>query len=358
VAATRTDALPAPTVGARIDGLRRRPVRLAVALLALLAVAIVAGVAGGSVAIAPTDTFAVVVGHLVGIGAAVPATIDTIVWELRLPRVLLAAVVGAGLAVAGATFQGILRNPLADPYVLGTASGAALGAAVAVLIPASYAIAEFGLVNGLAFVGALAAVWLVYRIARTSGVSPLTGLLLTGYAVSSLLAAGLALAMYVSGTHLRQIFSFLLGGLDGASWSRLAGATLLIGLACAAAIWRGRALNGFILGEETAAHLGVDVQRERGILFAIGSLATAAAVAVAGLIGFVGLVVPHLVRLVVGPNARLVLPLSALGGALLLVVADLVSRLAGEIPIGVVTAIIGAPFFIVILRRSRTGYEL
>jgi iron complex transport system permease protein len=123
-------------------------------------------------------------------------------------------------------------------------------------------------------------------------------------------------------------------------------------------MWRGRALNGFILGEETAAHLGVDVQRERGILFAIGSLATAAAVAIAGLIGFVGLVVPHLVRLVVGPNARLVLPLSALGGALLLVVADLLSRLAGEIPIGVVTAIIGAPFFIVILRRARTGYEL
>jgi iron complex transport system permease protein len=219
-------------------------------------------------------------------------------------------------------------------------------------------VVEFGLVNGLAFVGALLAVWVVYRLSRTSGMSPLTSLLLTGYAVGSLLAAGLALAMYASGAHLRQIFSFLLGGLDGASWSRLGGAAILIGLAVAAALARTRSLNGFILGEETAAHLGVDVPRERAGLFAVGALATAAAVAVAGLIGFVGLVVPHVVRLVVGPNARAVLPLAALGGALLLVVADLVSRLAGEIPIGVVTALIGAPFFIVILRRARTGYEL
>jgi len=356
--ASRTDALPTATVGARLDALRRRPVRMAVALVGLLAIAVVAGVAAGSVAIPPTQSFAVIVGHLIGVGSAVPETVDTIVWDLRVPRVLLAAVVGAGLAVAGATFQGLLRNPLADPYVLGTASGAALGAAIAVLIPVRFLVLEFGLVNGLAFVGALLAVWVVYRLSRTSGLSPLTSLLLTGYAVGSLLAAGLALAMYASGAHLRQIFSFLLGGLDGASWSRLAGATILIGLALAAALWRARSLNGFILGEETAAHLGVDVPRERALLFAVGSLATAAAVAVAGLIGFVGLVVPHLVRLVVGPNARVVLPLSALGGALLLVSADLISRLAGEIPIGVVTAIIGAPFFIVILRRARTGYEL
>jgi iron complex transport system permease protein len=356
--ASRTETLAAATIGARLDALRRRPIRLAIGLTALLVAALVAGVAGGSVAVAPGDTLGVVVGRLLGIGSSASATVDTIVWDLRVPRVLLAAVVGAGLAVAGATFQGVLRNPLADPYVLGTASGAALGAAIAVLIPVRLVVLEFGLVNGLAFLGALLAVWVVYRLSRTSGMSPLTSLLLTGYAVGSLLAAGLALAMYASGAHLRQIFSFLLGGLDGASWSRLAGAAILIGLALAAALSRTRSLNGFILGEETAAHLGVDVPRERARLFAVGSLATAAAVAVAGLIGFVGLVVPHLVRLVVGPNARVVLPLSAMGGALLLVVADLVSRLAGEIPIGVVTALIGAPFFIVILRRARTGYEL
>jgi iron complex transport system permease protein len=356
--ASRTEVLAASPAHARIEALRRRPIRLAAVLLALLIGAIAAGIAAGSVAVAPADTFGVVIGHLLGIGSTASATIDTIVWDLRVPRVLLAAIVGAGLAVAGATFQGVLRNPLADPYVLGTASGAALGAAIAVLIPVRFLVVEFGLVNGLAFIGALLAVWVVYRLSRTSGMSPLTSLLLTGYAVGSLLAAGLALAMYASGAHLRQIFSFLLGGLDGASWPRLAGATILIGLAMVAALVRTRSLNGFILGEETAANLGIDVRRERSRLFAVGALATAAAVAVAGLIGFVGLVVPHIVRLVVGPNARAVLPLAALGGALLLVVADLVSRLAGEIPIGVVTALIGAPFFIVILRRARTGYEL
>lgn len=355
---SRTEVLAAPSVDARLDALRRRPVRLALGLAVALAILIVAGIAAGTVAIPPQESLEVVVGHLLGIGSGVPDTVDTIVWDLRVPRVLLAAVVGAGLAVAGAVFQGLLRNPLADPYVLGTASGAALGAAIAVLIPVRVVFLEFGLVNGLAFIGALAAVWAVYRLSRTSGLSPLTGLLLTGYAVGSLLAAGLALAMYASGAHLRQIFAFLLGGLEGASWSRLAGASVLIGIALAIALARTRSLNGFILGEQTAAHLGVDVPRERGLLLGVGSLATAAAVAVAGLIGFVGLVVPHLVRIAVGPNARLVLPLSALGGAVLLVAADLASRMAGGIPVGVVTALIGAPFFIVLLRRARTGYEL
>ena len=278
--------------------------------------------------------------------------------ELRLPRVLEAMVVGLGLAVAGATFQSLLRNPLADPYVLGTASGAALGAAIAVVIPVRVLVLEFGLLHALAFAGALAAVWVVYRLSRTSPLAPLTSLLLTGYAIGSLLAAGLAMAMYLSGAGLRQIFGFLLGGLDGAAWLRLAVAAPLVLGASLAIMVRARVLNGFLLGEETAAHLGVDVRRERAILLALASLATAAAVALSGLIGFVGLVVPHLVRLAVGPNARLVLPLSALYGASLLVFADLVARLLGEIPVGVVTAVVGAPFFLAMLRRVRTGYEL
>jgi iron complex transport system permease protein len=267
-------------------------------------------------------------------------------------------IVGVGLAMAGATFQGLLRNPLADPYVLGTASGAALSAAIAVLLPVRTLVLEFGLLHGLAFVGALAAVFTVYRLSRVSGLAPLTSLLLTGYAVGSLLAAGLAMAMYVSGAGLRQIFSYLLGGFDGASWMRLAAATPIIALGSAAILVRARALNGLLLGEEVAVHLGVNVRRERAVLLSLGALVTAAAVAVSGLIGFVGLVVPHVVRLLVGPNARLVLPLAALFGASLMTVADLVARLLGEIPVGVVTAVIGAPFFLFLLRRARTGYEL
>jgi len=347
-------ALTLPRVG------RRHPVTLAATGMLLLGVVFVAGVAIGSVPVAPADALAIVARRLFGFDIPVtwPATTEAIIWELRIPRVLTAMVVGVALSVAGATFQGLLRNPLADPYVLGTASGAALGAAIAVLIPVELVVLQFGLVNALAFIGALAAVFVVYRLSRTSGMAPMTSLVLTGYAVGSLLAAGLALAMFASGAALRQIFSFLLGSFDASTWARLAGAAPLILVGAALILYRARSLNGLLLGEETAAHLGVDVKRERAILLGLGSLVTAAAVAVSGLIGFVGLVVPHVVRLVVGPNARLVIPLSAIYGAALLATADIVARTLGDIPVGVVTAVIGAPFFLLILRRSRSGYEL
>jgi iron complex transport system permease protein len=355
-----TAAAVSPSRARARPSLARRPLALAVVGLVALAVVLVAGIVAGSVFVPPGDTLAILAHRLLGLdlGATWTAAQETIVWELRFPRVLTAMTVGAGLAVAGATFQGVLRNPLADPYVLGTASGAALGAAIAVLIPVRVLVLEFGLLHGLAFIGALAAVTVVYRLSRVGGLSPLTSLLLTGYAVGSLLAAGLAMAMYLSGAGLRQIFAYLLGGFDASTWLRLAAATPIILLASAAILVRARALNGLLLGEEAAAHLGVDVRRERAILLALGSLVTAAGVAVSGLIGFVGLVVPHVVRLLVGPNARLVLPLSALFGASLLAVADLAARLLGEIPVGVVTAVIGAPFFLLLLRRARTGYEL
>jgi iron complex transport system permease protein len=350
---------PRPSFGLRA-AFARRPLAIAAIGLVLLVVALVAGIAAGSVAIAPGDTIGILANRLLGLGVprTWPASAETIVMELRLPRVLTAMVVGAGLAVAGAAFQGLLRNPLADPYVLGTASGAALGAAVAVIIPVRTLVLEFGLLHALAFLGALGAVTVVYRLSRVGANAPMTSLLLTGYAVSSLLAAGLAMAMYLSGTGLRQIFAYLLGGFEASSWMRLAVAAPLLAIASAGILLRGRTLNGLLLGEEAAAHLGVDVRRERAILLALASLATAAAVAVSGLIGFVGLVAPHVVRLLVGPNARLVVPLAALLGASLMVGADLVARLLGEIPVGVVTAVIGAPFFLFLLRRARTGYEL
>ena len=339
---------------------RSHPVVLAGGGVVALVVALVAGIGLGTVQVAPADTLAVLAHRLLGwdLGVTWSAATETIVWDLRLPRVLTAMVVGLGLAVAGATFQGLLRNPLADPYVLGTASGAALGAAVAVLIPVRALVLEFGLLHGLAFVGALGSVFVVYRLSRISGAAPLTSLLLTGYAVGSLLAAGLAMAMHLSGAALRQIFAYLLGSFDAASWGRLAGTTPLILIAALLVLSRSRALNGLLLGEEAASHLGVNVARDRAILLALGSLITAAAVAVSGLIGFVGLVVPHVVRLLVGPDARLVLPLAALFGAALMTWADLAARLLGEIPVGVVTAVIGAPFFLVLLRRTKTGYEV
>jgi iron complex transport system permease protein len=355
-----TAALAAPTRARARSSLARRPLVLALAGLAALAIVLVAGVAAGSVAIPPGDTIAILAHRVLGLdlGVTWSSAEETIVWDLRLPRVLTAMTVGSGLAVAGATFQGVLRNPLADPYVLGTASGAALGAAIAVVLHVPAVILDFGLLHALAFAGALGAVWLVYRLSRVGGHGQMTSLLLTGYAVGSLLAAGLSMAMFLSGAQLRVIFSYLLGGFEAASWVRFATALPLIAIASGLIAIRARSLNGFLLGEEAASHLGIDVRRERAILMGLASLATAASVAVSGLIGFVGLVAPHVVRLAVGPNARLVVPLAALFGAILMVAADLAARLLGEIPVGVVTAVIGAPFFLALLRRTRAGYEL
>ncbi|MBA3236235.1 MAG: iron chelate uptake ABC transporter family permease subunit [Chloroflexi bacterium] len=356
--APETIAAPVLRVG-RSDGVRGAAIRLAIVGFVALGAALVLGVGLGSVGVAPGDTLGILAHRMFGVDVVQtwPASAETIVVDLRLSRVLTSMLVGMGLAVAGVTFQGLLRNPLADPYVLGTASGAALGAAIAVLLPVNLVVLQFGLLHGLAFIGALLAITAVYKLARLGGSAPMTSLLLTGYAVGSLLAAGLALAMYLSGTALRQIFDFLLGGFDGATWQRLAATLPFIVIGSALILLRARSLNAMLLGEEAAAHLGIDVRRERMILLGLGSLVTAAAVAISGLIGFIGLVVPHVVRLVVGPSARLVLPLSALGGAVLLAFADIAARMMGEIPVGVVTAVLGAPFFLVILRRARSGYE-
>ena len=344
----------------RLEALRHRPLAIGLAGGALLLMAIVAGVALGNVPVPLSDTLAILGHRILGWPVAVtwsPAS-ETIITELRLPRVFAALVVGTGLAVAGTTFQGLLRNPLADPYVLGTASGAALGAAIGVLIPVHIALLGFGLVNVLAFVGALLAVAVVQRLSTGKGTGSSTSVLLTGYAVGSLLAAGLAMAMYLAGSNVRAIFFYLLGSFATASWPQVVVGAPIIIVASALIIARARSLNALLLGDETALHLGLDVRRERLILLGLASLITAACVAIAGLIGFVGLVIPHVVRLIVGPNARLVLPLSAIFGATFLILADLVARIPGELPVGVITAIVGAPVFLVLLRRFRGSYEL
>jgi iron complex transport system permease protein len=338
----------------------RRPALLAIAGLGALLATMVVGIVLGTVHVPLADTLAILGHRFLGTPAAVswPAAEQTIVLELRMPRVLAAAVVGTGLAVAGTTFQGLLRNPLADPYVLGTASGAALGAAIGVLLPVNVALLGFGVVNLLAFGGALAAVALVHRLTSRGPGGSMTSVLLVGYAIGSLLAAGLAMAMYLAGSNVRQIFFYLLGSFASATWQQVIVALPIVVLGTALIVVRARSLDALLLGDDAAAHLGVNVRRERAILVGLASLITAASVAIAGLIGFVGLVIPHLVRLVVGPNARLVLPLSALFGASFLILADLGARIPGEIPVGVVTALVGAPLFVVLIRRTRGAYEL
>ena len=328
------------------------------ASLTLLGIASLAAVAVGTSGVDIGDALAIVLHRMLGIGAVTwPSSSETIVWELRLPRIAAGIVVGAGLGCAGAVFQALLRNPLADPYIIGTAAGASLGAVSALLLPSVLpllAVGWFGLglVQVLAFIGGLGAVLLVYAIARGRAGTPVVTLLLAGYAVSSLLAAGVALLMFVSGDRLAAVVSWLLGSLSGASWPRLAVAAPLIVASFSLLLVRWRGLNALLLGEQQAAFLGVEVEREKRILTALAALATTAGVAISGTIGFVGLVVPHLLRLAFGPDHRLLLPASMVYGAVLLVLADLGARLAGGIPVGVVTALIGAPFFLWLLRRS------
>jgi iron complex transport system permease protein len=353
-------SLTAPRVGATAVARRpRRPTRsFALGAAAALGLLLVVGLLLGTVALPLADTLGVLGHRLLGLPAGTwAASTETIVMELRLPRVLGAMVVGGALGISGAVLQGLLRNPLADPYVLGTASGAALGAAVGVLLPVQAVLLGFSITGALAFVGALVAVALVVRMAGASGDSR-ASVLLVGYAVASVLAAGLALAMYLSGADLRRIVSFLLGSFSGMTWTQVGIGLPVVVIGTLLIVRRARALDAMLLGDDAAAHLGVDVRRERRILLALSALVTAAAVAMAGLIGFVGLVVPHVVRLVTGPTARSVLPLSALVGAAFMVLADLIARIPGELPVGIVTAIVGVPVFLMLLRRARGAYEL
>jgi iron complex transport system permease protein len=360
----RLTAEAAPRSLVRSPSLGRAALVLGIGLAVCLAVLVLA-VAVGSVGVSPGETARILAHRLLGIPLPVtwPASSETIIFELRLPRVLAAMLVGAGLASAGTVFQALLRNPMADPYLIGTAAGASLGAIGGIVLPmllpglalgAGAAWLGIGAVQLLAFGGGLLTVLLVYAVARSSGSVPVVTLLLTGYAVSSILAAAVALLMVLSGRALAAVFAWLMGSLAAASWSDLAFAAPLVAISIGLLILRWRRLNLLLLGEAGAAHLGVEVEREKLILTALATLATSAVVAISGTIGFVGLVVPHLLRLAIGPDHRLLLPASALFGAALLALADLGARLAGGIPVGIVTALIGAPFFLWLLRRSRT----
>ncbi|MDH7486921.1 MAG: iron chelate uptake ABC transporter family permease subunit [Anaerolineae bacterium] len=281
---------------------------------------------------------------------------EAIILQIRLPRVVTAAVVGSALAAAGTVFQGLLRNPMADPYIIGTSGGAALGATLALILPWQVVWLGFTPVPILAFAGAMSAVLIVYRVARVGPRTPITTLLLTGFALSSLMAAVMSFLMLAGTQTLQRVVLWTMGGTTASGWTQLRVVTPLILVGVMLAFLLAHDLNAFLLGEEQAAHLGVNVERRKLALLMVGSLLTAAAVSVSGLVGFVGLVVPHVARLLFGPDHRFLLPAAALVGAIFLVLADLVARLLlspAEIPVGIITALIGAPFFIYLLRRSK-----
>ncbi len=317
-------------------------------LVGLLVAAILGSAVVGPVRIEPTAVARAVLDGVPYLTFAVPNTTRVIVMRVRMPRIALAAVVGFALATAGVVMQGFFRNPMAEPSIIGVSSGAAVGAVAAIAAPFTL---PFGLeVQGAALVTALVTAFGVYLIATENGRTPVATLLLAGVAVQTFLGAVISFMLLHSGESLRQVVYWLMGNLGNATWGDVWVAGISVpGFFVLLAY--SRDLNVLLLGEEDAHSLGIDVERTKRVLLAVASVVTAGAVAVSGVIGFVGLIVPHVMRLVVGPDHRILLPTSALAGASFLVVTDTIARSgAAEIPVGIITAALGAPFFLYLLR--------
>ncbi len=280
---------------------------------------------------------------------------ETILFKVRLPRILLAILVGAALATAGVIYQALFKNPMADPYIIGVSAGAALGATVGIMLKIGQSVLGIYLIPVLAFLGATATVTLVYQIARVGGEIHISSILLAGLAVSAVLSAIMSLLMISSGQDLHSIVFWLIGGFSAASWDQIKIALPLMIVALPFPFLYARELNVLLLGEERAQQLGVETETVKKILLVSASMVTAAAVSVSGLIAFVGLMTPHITRLIVGPEHRLLLPTALLSGALLLLLADTLARyvaMPGELPVGIITAILGGPFFLYLLKKK------
>jgi iron complex transport system permease protein len=327
--------------------------------LSLLIVALLLSVAVGAVMIPPGIVAKLFLGFLPGLSIEPtwPDAFSVIVLRIRLPHTALILLTGAALGGSGATYQGLFRNPLADPYLIGVASGAGLGAVTAMATPAAASFLGLFTVPAAAFLGALVTVALVYFLARTGGGLPTTTLILAGVAVGSFASALTSFIMLRSQGELRRAVAWLLGGTTMSGWEPVLAALPYVLTGLAILCLSGHALNVLQFGEDQARQLGLPVERTKAILLAAASLATAAAVSFSGIIGFVGLIVPHLIRLLWGPDYRRLIPLSIIAGGTLLLLADILARLilAPEaLPVGVVTALAGAPFFLWVLRRAQS----
>lgn len=335
---------------------------LLVVLACLLPVVMIISIGIGPVAIPASEILTILFDRL-GFGSSVMNDQSALIVEsIRLPRTLLGLIVGGSLAVAGASMQGLFRNPLADPSIIGVASGAALGAGIAivlggVLFAGMPSLLQSYSVSILAFGGGVITTWLVYKMGTGSNGTSVATMLLAGVAINALAGAGMGMLNYIADeTMLRNLTFWQMGSLGGATWELvLICASLLVPVVLFLGRY-GLVLNALLLGESEARHLGIDVQKVKLQLIFLTALAVGVSVSVSGIIGFVGLVVPHLIRLAVGPDHRILLPASAMLGGMLLLGADMVSRTIvapAELPIGIVTALMGAPFFLSLLWQQR-----
>ncbi|MCC8180938.1 MAG: iron ABC transporter permease [Planctomycetes bacterium] len=347
------------------ESVRRKlpAVPVAVALAAAAVAIAAASLASGYIDIGMGEIIATLASGLRG-DADIDTSLFMVLWEVRMPRIITALVCGCALGLSGAVFQGLLLNPLADPYTLGVSSGSAFGASLAIiaglLVPGAAFLAAPWAITGCAFLAACLTLCLVISLARgkDGGLSP-TNLILAGVIVTAILSAAISFIKYLAGDQVGSIVFWLLGSFQARTWTDAAFVFLFFLPAPAVSMWSAVDLNIMTMGVRAAETLGVNTRRVRLVLLAAGSLAAAAAVSVAGIIGFVGLIVPHLVRLATGPDHRSLLPLSALGGAALLAGADWLVRVAlpGEIPVGVLTALLAGPAFLVIFRKRMAAHD-
>ncbi len=356
MAAAAGTAEVAPRVEARGVGLRAGLVAVA-----FLVVSLAVGLAVGPVHIPVGEILRSALSYVPFLHVSQPlgAVDHAVLWQLRAPRVALAALVGGMLAVAGASYQGVFRNPLCDPYLLGVAGGAGLGATLAIIYASAAATGSTWTVPLAAFAGAIVAVVVTYALGRSVGATQMTGaLILAGVTIATFTAAVQTFVQQQHTQQLQNVYSWLLGGFSTATWHDVAICAPYIAVSSLVLVLHRRVLDVLSLGDDEASSLGIDVGRARLVIVVAATLGTAAAVSVSGLIAFVGIIVPHTIRLLFSMSYRAVVPLSLLAGAGFLVLADVVARTVlspAELPIGVVTAFLGAPFFAVVLRSSRAG---
>ena len=331
-----------------------------IALLITLFVVVLFSCSVGAADLSMVDAFKIIIQKLPFVGQIlieepITNTMVSIIWRIRMPRILLAGIVGAALAFSGTIYQGLFKNPMAESFVLGVSAGAALGGAIGMILGISR-VMGIGGTGLMAFTGALLTTYLVYQLGRTGGRVSMTSLLLAGMAINFMLSAAISLLMIFNRQRMDNIIMWTMGSFANSTWGKVVLAFITVIAGMLVTRFFARDLNVLLMGEEEAKHLGIDVERTKKILLALSSFIAAMAVAVSGIIGFVGLIVPHAIRLVMGPDHRVLLPYSAVVGAIFLIIADTMARTLVsplEIPVGIITALAGAPFFLYLLSRKK-----
>lgn len=330
-------------------------------LILLLLICIVFSSSFGSANLTAKDSLKIIISRIPLLGGMVDISelkevYTKIIWEIRLPRIILAGLTGCGLSIVGATFQGLFRNPLADPHILGVSSGAAMGATVAMLSGIGFNFLGLGVIGLFAFIGALIAVFLVYQLACVGNKLPVVNILLTGTAISTMLSSLISLLMTFNQDQIDKVYLWTLGSFSASTWSKVSYLMVFVIICTTIILLFSRELDVMTTGNETAQSLGINTSKVKKILIITASLLVAACVSVSGIIGFVGLVIPHCIRIISGPKHQWLLPLSCLGGGIFTIICDTLARTVAspsEIPVGVITALLGTPYFIVLLQNHK-----